>query len=176
MTLIPKPKNFGTLHVESFAEYRKKWPEIYGNIPDAVIETWIYRHWAQFQFWLPLQPLSWVYEFRKMPSEEILKISHVGDWAETLEYWGNDLIDGCSRKETWLGKYFLEHGTSPAPIIIAEHAGHIRHPRESGRPFMCEPYQIVEGHMRLAYLQAMIKRKFGKIQNFHDVFVVNIPL
>lgn len=174
MSGIPKPRNYGSLDVESFEDYRARLPAEFDAIPDRVIETWIYRHWRDFQEWLPLRPLEWQYILTSMPSTEVLRISHVGDWPETLRYWGDDLLDGKSRKDTWLGRYMLEHGTAPAPLVVAVNAGRWGHPRE-GLCAMKEPYQIVEGHMRLAYLQALIRRGYTTVLPNHQVFLAELP-
>lgn len=174
MPRIPAPHDWGTFKVEPFDEYRARWPTKYADVPDAVIESWIHRHWQQFQAWLPLHPLEWKYEVVTLTSQEVLTISHVGDWMTTLEYWGNDLLDDSHRKQTWLGKFLLEHGTTPAPMILAKNAGHWNHPRESGKR-MQEPLQLVEGHLRLAYLQALIRRSYPAFQAIHQVVVATLP-
>jgi len=172
--MLPAPINRGTSEVESFESYLLRWPNEYRHVHQAIVETWVYRHWRDFQAWLPLHPLSWHYEAASMTNEEILTISHVGDWPQTLCYWGNDLLDGTQRRKTWLGHYMLNNGTTPAPIIVAKHAGQVFHPRERGER-MVEPYQIIEGHMRLAYLQAMIRRSHSTLTASHTVLVATIP-
>ena len=172
---LPEPKNWGDWSVEPFSEYRLRWPAQYDHIPNQVIETWIYRHWREFQAWLPLKPLEWDYHRTELENDEILLIGHVGDWGKTLEYWGNDLLDGAFRKDTWLGANMLQHGTTPVPMIIAKNASYWGHPREAGSPRMCAPFQIVEGHMRLAYLQAMIRRNHHAVKLKHEVFVATLP-
>lgn len=175
MTKIPEPKNWGTFRIEPFSDYISRWPKDLAHIPDSVIETWIHRHWPQFQQWAPLRPIEWTYEFRCMKAEEILAISHVNQWMKTLAYWGEDLCEGRNRKSTWLGNYMLEVGTTPSPMIVALNAGGWTHPRERGNPNLHEPYQLIEGHMRLAYLQAMIRRSHFALQHCHDVILVTLP-
>lgn len=172
-TIPPEPTDWGSLDVEPLSSYIKRWPKDLDQVPREVIETWVYRHWGDFLAWLPLQPFGWHYDEKSLSNAEILCISHVGDWPATLEYWGNDLIDGSSRKSTWLGRYMLENGTTPSPIIIAKNAGKFIHPREHGE-HMVEPYQLIEGHMRLAYLQAMIKRTASSTKQSHRVLIASI--
>ncbi len=174
MIEVPKPKNYGSHDVESFDEYQKRLPGEFKAVPKVIVESWIYRHWREFQEWLPLRPLEWKYTLVSMPSAEIMRISHVSDWPGTLQFWGDDLFVGSCRKDTWLGKFMLGHGTTPLPMIVAIDAGHVGHPRERGLP-MKTPYQIIEGHMRLAYLQSMIRRKHETLASTHDVFVAEIP-
>lgn len=174
MPRIPAPRNWGTFDVEPFSEYRTRWPKRYKNVPDEVVETWIYRHWREFQAWLPLRPLEWKYEFKDLTSAEVLTIGHVGDWMKTLRYWGDDLIDGSNRKKTWLGRFMIENGTTPSPLIVAENAGSWLHPREHACR-MYEPLQLIEGHMRLAYLRALIQRTHSAVQPVHRVVLARLP-
>lgn len=169
---LPVPLNYGTFDVEPFADYMDRWPQLYASIPTAVIETWIYRHWHQFELWLSLDPLSWEYDLTTMTNDEISSISHVRDWPKVLRDWGDDLFDGRSRKSTWLGQHMLENGTTPAPIIVARDAAAWTHPRE-GVKMTC-PLQLIEGHMRLAYLQAMIQRKHKSLRSSHSVIVARL--
>lgn len=172
---IPKPHNWGSHNVESFKAYRRRWPANLDHVPNVVIETWIYRHWREFQAWLPLNPLAWVYRLSDFDCDEIMSIGHVGDWTGTLRYWGDDLLDGHHRKTTRLGRFMLAQGTFPAPIIVAENAGEYFHPREGDHLQMFEPHQIVEGHMRLAYLQALVRRQYPSLKQSHSVIVATLP-
>lgn len=171
---IPEPTNCGEFDQESFNEYFERWPSEYAHVPREVVETWVHRHWPQFQFWLPLQPLDWAYELKRMDNDEILSIGHVGSWSQTLRFWGDDLFEGTTRRATWLGRRMLEAGTTPAPIIVAQNAGRYRHPREGDAPFV-EPYQLIEGHMRLAYLQSMIRHEHPQLHSSHEVVVAALP-
>lgn len=126
---LPAPYKRGSFDVESFTEYRRRWPKQYDCVPDLVIETWIYRHWRNFQARLSLRPLEWDYELGFLDDEKVMTLAHVGDWMETLPYWGVDLLDRKTRKGTWLGRYILEQGTTSTPTIVAANAGawsHIR--------------------------------------------------
>ncbi len=174
INLLPEPINWGNFDVEPFESYLLRWPNEYRHVHRVIIETWVYRHWSDFQAWLPLHPMSWHYDTASMSNDEILTISHIGDWPQILQYWGDDLLNGTLRRKTWLGCYMLENGTAPAPIIVAKQAGQFFHPRERGER-MVEPYQIIEGHMRLAYLQAMIRKSYSTLSARHSVIVATIP-
>lgn len=171
--MVPQPHRHGTIEQEAFADYMRRWPANFAHVPEAVIETWIYRHWNDFQAWLPIDPLSWEYAVVPLSNEEILQIGHVSDWPQTLSGWGDDLLDGKHRKGTWLGRHMLDSGTTPAPMIVALNAGSHVHPRE--HETMCTPYQLIEGHLRLAYLQAMIRRKHENLQPSHTVVIATLP-
>lgn len=69
----------------------------------------------------------------------------------------------------------LENGTTPAPIIVAKNAHNIKNHR--GREmYMKVPFQLIEGHMRLAYLRGMIKQKHPKLKDEQEVWEMKIPL
>lgn len=173
---IPEPKNYDNFNIEPFEEYVNRWPEVYKHIPLEVIETWIYRHWRDFQSWLTLNPINWIYSEQILSNEEILSISHVDDWPKTLNYWGEDFMTKENfRQKTWLGEFMLKNGTTPSPIIIARNAGNILHPRESDF-YMVEPFQIIEGHMRTAYLQGLIKHRHKNLKESHRCIVVEIKI
>lgn len=146
---------------EAFETYYKRFPQELSNVPRCVVENWIYRHWQCFQedwFWLDLSKCS----FKKVTynNDEISNIDHVGDWLNTLDFWGDELFKDKTRQEnTYLGKFMLETGTTPAPIIVAKNAHNIKDPRGS-KMNMKVPFQLIEGHMRLAYLRGMIKSLF----------------
>ncbi len=171
---IPEPIGWGSSAVEPFVDYYKRWPKQFAAVPELVVESWIYRHWQDFQAWLPLRPLNWKYEMQSLDCNAILQIRHVRRWPETLARWGDDLLEGRDRRETWLGRTMLEAGTTPTPMIVAHGAGRYRHPREGNEPF-CEPYQLIEGHLRIAYLQGMIRHGHPCVQTHHDVFLATLP-
>lgn len=175
MAKIRAPRNYEEpSEVEPLSSYLSSWPAEYSNVPAIVIETWIYRHWSEFQEWLPLNPLEWQYEPATLSNDEIMTVRHPGQFAKTLEFWGSDLISGQNRKSTRLGKYMLESGTTPVPIIVAKNAGGWAHPRKQ-ELLMCEPLQIIEGHMRMAYLQGMIRFNHTSLKASHEVIVVTLP-
>lgn len=167
--MYPQVKDHNTFNVESFDSYVKRWPKSLNNIPKLVVKTWIYRHWSQFQLWIPLHPEKWNYELVSMPNEEVLKIDHINDWPKQFRSWGKDLIHGNHRKTTRLGRYMLEHGTTPEPIIIGKNFGGIQHPSE--HKHMKEPLQLIEGHMRTSYLIGMIQAQHENLREHHDVWV-----
>ena len=80
--MYPAVKNYDSLSPELFEEYFKKWPEKLNHIPKEVIESWIYRHWSDFQDWIPLQPEKWKYELCEFNNDQILEIDHVEENKE----------------------------------------------------------------------------------------------
>jgi hypothetical protein len=173
--MYPAVKNYDSLSPELFEEYFKKWPEELNHIPKEVIESWIYRHWSDFQDWIPLQPEKWKYELCEFNNDQILEIDHVGNWLPQLKSWGRELLKGNHRKTTWLGQYMLEYGSTPTPIIIGKNFSEIYHPIEFGEQKMKVPYQLIEGHLRLSYLNGMISEGYSTLMKKHKVWVVTYP-
>jgi len=118
--------------------------------------------------------MDWNYRQGLIDNDAVMQVGHVRDWMSTLDYWGNDLIDGPSRRETWLGRYMLETGTTPTPIIVATNAGGRKHPREHDAQ-MVSPMQLIEGHMRLAYLRALIRHQHPNVKQHHEVIFATLP-
>ncbi|WP_407832171.1 hypothetical protein [Vibrio rotiferianus] len=169
--MFPSVSNYDSLSPESFEDYYHRFPRELSHIPKEVVETWIYRHWDDFQGWRELQPETWHFELHEFSCEEILKIGHVGDWSKQLHHWGRELINGERRRNTWLGRYMLESGTTPTSIIVGFNFGQHVHPIEFGDQKMKLPYQLIEGHMRLAYLFGMIKEGHSNLKEEHKVWV-----
>jgi len=168
---IPSVKGYGEYEIEPYEEYRKRWPDGFDRFPEDLIEHWVHRHWREFSnYWLPAGALEWDYEIRVFSNRNILEICHYGDWLDTLDYWGEELFKNRIRRETWLAKYMLEHGTTPVPVVVFEKGGAVDHPRSPADKF-CEPFQLIEGHMRTAYLRGMIHKKYGGLLPEHDVWV-----
>lgn len=170
---VPPVKGYGGFDVEQFDEYYARWPKELDNFPRCVVENWVYRHWSDFEnLWLERDIERFEFIRVELTNAEVLEILHVGDWLETLDYWGDELFRNKVRRETWLAKYMLEHGTWPAPIIVATNVMGLEHPR--GLPM--HPNQLIEGHMRLAYLRGMIRHDHPSLRLSHSVWHVSLPI
>ena len=168
----PPVSNFGTIEVESFHSYLKRWPKGLSNFPPCVIENWVYRHWADFEvLWLKFDLQAFRFEATRLSNTQVMAIGHFDDWFRTLDFWGDDLFTDKLRRNTWLGAYMLEQGTLPAPIIVAVNAFGIKHPLE-GEPLKT-PTHLIEGHMRLAYLRGMIRHGHSSLKPLHPVWLLH---
>ena len=174
--LYPVVIDYGEVECESFESYYGRWPSDLEPIPRCVVEQWIYRHWSDFQEWIPLEPHHWAWNRRSLSNDEVLQIGHVGDWIEHLLAKGKEFVSADLASGTQLDLYMRTHGTTPAPIIVAENAGHVLHPKGFSTDFMKEPFQLIEGHKRLARLIGMIDSGFLGLQSKHDTWVVQVPL
>lgn len=174
-TIYPPVINYGEAEMESFESYYARWPKSLASIPEKVVQDWIYRHWPLFnQYWSALRPHTWSYTLAQLSSDEIVTIDHVSTWMQELDAEGIEYQDGGLRSETPLAEYMHSNGTFPMPIIVAQNAGHVAHPRGGGE-LMKTPLQLIEGHSRLACIRNMIQSEHPNLQSHHDVWLVTIP-
>lgn len=173
--MYPPVKGYGDFEVESFNDYYARWPDHLSSIPRSVVEDWVYRHWQDFKnHWAAMQPHQWGFERASFSNSEILSIDHIGTWISELDAEGVEYVTGKPRSRTKLAQHMLANGTFPVPIIVARNAGHVQHPRSGGER-MKEPYQLIEGHCRLACLRGMINAAHPNLAPTHEVWVVTIP-
>lgn len=170
--MYPEVKNYGEVDPESFEEYYERWPSYLNTIPRDIVKEWIYRHWDDFQIWIPLEPHKWTYELKEFTNDEILSIDHINNWIETLHKEGVEYINGT--RKGFAGSYVVNNGTFPSPIIVGENFGSLLHPSvpESFNWHMKEPFQLIEGTRRLGSLFGMIDAKHHNLQDRHEVWVV----
>lgn len=171
--MTPQVTNYGDFNQEKFESYYAKFPNYLKNIPKDVVENWIYRHYDDFIEWIPLNPQNWIYELKDFTNEDILTISHILDWMPELKAEGLEYVSGGKRANHYVGKYMLSHGTTPSPIIVGENIGHLYHPNQKSI-LMKNPYQLIEGHKRLACLLGMINISHHNLNDKHKVWVINI--
>jgi hypothetical protein len=173
--MFPPVRHYGDINGESFEVYYARWPKTLSNIPRPVVEDWIHRHWSDFhRDWIKLRPQDWIFELSDFTSTQIHSIDHIRTWIPELDAEGVEFVGNAPRSRTRLAQYMLANGTFPVPIIVAKNAGHIIHPR-SGGEHMKEPYQLIEGHSRLACIRGMINAQHPRLVATHNVWVVTIP-
>lgn len=171
----PPVRHYGDIEAEEFDAYYERWPRELAAIPKQVVQDWVHRHWHDFRdHWVELAPHTWKYECKVLSSSEIMSIDHIGTWIRDLDAEGVEYVSGASRGQTRMAKYMLEHGTFPVPILVAQGAGHVVHPR-SAKELMKEPLQLIEGHCRLACIRGMINSAHPHIAAHHRVWVATIP-
>lgn len=173
--MYPEVIGYGDWGAEDFEDYYKRWPDELKTIPKSIVEHWIHRHWQDFQDWIVLKPHTWKFELCEFDNAEALKVDHFGDWPETFNGWGRELVELEPRSETWLGQYMLENGTFPEPIIVAKNCGHVVHPKGFKDDYMKEPYHLIEGHFRISYLWGMIQANYHSLKGKHQVWLISIP-
>ena len=168
----PSVQRYGSSEVEPFSEYYARWPSNLSNFPECVVENWVYRHWTEFSgHWANRSIHLFAFEERTYTNDEVMQIGHIGDWSHTLDHWGDELFRNSMRKSTWLARNMLDSGTTPAPIIVSPNSDNLQHP-SGGR---MHPLQLIEGHLRLAYLRGMVRHEHPQLLPSHRVWQVTLP-
>jgi hypothetical protein len=173
--MFPAVRHYGNIQAESFEEHYARWPAALSGIPRGIVQDWIHRHWSDFRrHWVKLTPHRWSFELASLSNDQVLSIGHVGTWISELDAEGVEFVTGKPRSRTRLAQFMLENGTFPVPIIVARDASHMVHPR-SGGELTKAPYQLIEGHARLACLRGMINVGHSRLAERHDVWIATIP-
>ncbi|HHX8571761.1 TPA: hypothetical protein ACVO35_000194 [Vibrio alginolyticus] len=171
---IPKRNDPSDFKWETFEDYYARFPKELANIPKDVVENWMWFHNEQVVEFSKLYDFEkWTFELRDFDNDEIMAIRHFEYDLKLLDGKGQEFLLGRLNEHD-TAKFMFENGTSPCPIIVARDASkHIHHQREEGN-YMLEPYQLIEGNRRLAYLRAMIGKPYSKLRDSHKVWVVTI--
>lgn len=168
---IPPVEGYGDL--EAFKSYIAKWPRSdFPGFPVCLVENWVYRHWREFSsYWLPLGALEWSYELTTFTNKMLGEVCTFSKMMDIMTHWGDELFRNRMRQETWLASFMLRHGTSPAPILVLNGGENLIHPRGMPGETMCSPYQLIEGHMRTAYLWGMQRKNHPTLMLEHQVWL-----
>jgi len=170
----PKRNDPSDFEQESFESYLERWPAELSNVPEDVIEHWLYGHNDQVPDFCEVYDLgTWKFQLENFDNEEVLEILHFEDELKKLDATGDRLmLEGMPGYDT--AEYMLENGTFPCPIIVAHMAGDNRHHKGIGDEMMLEPYHLIEGHRRLGFIRALIRHDHAQLQRSHEVWVVTI--
>lgn len=139
------------LEKEAFDAYLARVQPLLPTFPSEVIRDWVYRHCeALYDYaWLDFHRFN----FRNEMWSTERVVAEVQTWNEaTVKGWERLIYDGHPRA---LESFMLEKGTWPVPITVIEEPKSI--PRRQARRLFREPYQLLEGHHRLAYLRALAR-------------------
>ncbi|GAD89041.1 hypothetical protein VHA01S_014_00660 [Vibrio halioticoli NBRC 102217] len=171
---IPKRNDPSDFKDEDFEDYYARFPTELDHIPQDVVKNWMWYHNEQVVEFSKLYNFKkWNFELRDFDNNEVMTIKHFDYDLKLLDGKGQEFLKGLLNEHE-AAKFMFENGTSPCPIIVAKDASkHIHHIRNEGN-FMLEPYQLIEGNRRLAYLRAMIRKSYPKLKASHNVWVVTI--
>ncbi|WCE32072.1 hypothetical protein [Vibrio sp. SCSIO 43137] len=172
-------------HDTSFEEFCELMPEELRNFPEDVLKQWVYEHGkgdGDVIDALNLIPnlSQWDFQLVDLSNGEIEIIKHYPYDEKRLlekgEWW---LRSGRNNAPAFCD-FMLEHGTTPVPIIVAQNASDQNHPilefryPEHEGP-MLEPFHLLEGNRRFAFLRAMINSAETTLKDKHAVWVVTLP-
>lgn len=156
------PHRYGDHHVEPLQSYVERIRPLLPNYPDDVLEQWLYRHWhcvRETWSWLGLHALSFVKVI--WPASQIYSQVKSGN-QEAIDGWSQQFRREHILRESYVGKFMLQHRTWPVPPIVVrnDHGLTMPHGLKLG-----EPYNLLEGHHRLAYLRSMYE--YGSLNPCH---------
>ena len=164
---------FAPQHGESFSDYRDRVHELLPNIPDDVLEQWVYEHRGgiagKYSYWdltaLQFDLVSW--------STDSIPTEHIGNESYIRELTNQASQEPIKNPRLQrLDSYFAEHRTWPRPVLFLENTDGQHTIR--GNPWYGQPYHLVEGHHRLACLIARRGRS-SYLAEEHEVWVVSVP-
>ncbi|MGJ4789536.1 hypothetical protein [Leptospira koniambonensis] len=157
---------------EDFLNVLPKFKKLLPNFPDCVLEQWAFRHRHNFlsDYW----DLGFdKFEFSLHDFDNTKIYNEIG-WKESvpIESWGDNLFVKKNHivMQTWLAKYFFKEKSWPRPIIVLQ----VDQIRQFGTILFQKSFQLLEGHLRLAYMRSQIRNNIEEIPVTHKVWVVKI--
>lgn len=146
---------------ESLENYKMRISGLGLNVPDDVVEQWLYRHYEHIDdhyFSLGIENMGFKRE----------------SWDNNRIYFNINTFDGeqlggmghnVYEEESWLNNFMLKYRTWPKPIIVLEN---------NKFPFWGTPYHLLEGNQRLDYLREIYQEERDTLRNQHEIWVVKL--
>ncbi|MCP4020866.1 MAG: hypothetical protein GY729_03405 [Desulfobacteraceae bacterium] len=156
---------------ESFGKVYPRLQSALPNFPKNVIEQWVFRHFDSFidkNWWIGLEGLS--FNLESWSNEDIFnKVNSLK--MDMVDHWGDRFCNRLMNKRLigWLDDFYMNKKKWPHPIIILKNKKGIADP--DGKQ-LSQPYHLLEGHMRLAYFRAFIKKKISPKYGCQDIWIV----
>ncbi|HIF9208862.1 TPA: hypothetical protein ACX6QM_002098 [Photobacterium damselae] len=165
------PDGFGERHCESLDRWKQRAHMTLPNFPDDVLEQWLYRHWKGVMYnwgWLDFRGM--VFTKETWSTEDILA---------KVQTPSQDVIDRLSQRMTnvmfqrsWLVQNMTERGTWPVAPIVLDFE---RDLYASNGKILKAPFNLLEGHHRLAYLKGLVEQ--GEyVRDQHELWIAKIPV
>jgi hypothetical protein len=164
------PIGIDRLEKESFETYKRRVGSLASNIPDCVLENWIYRHYtcvvSDYSF-LNFNKMQFAKE--KWSKEDIYHL---------IKSYNEGLIDKLGyqlykrNNKSWLQDYMLKHMTWPVPIIVLENKESFYLNEKDMK--LGVPFHLLEGHLRLNYFREIYRTEKETLKETHSVWKVTI--
>lgn len=170
---VLKPLKIEYGNLEHFEDYyqRIKLQREYSHIPEEVFKQWLWAHHDKEESitnygWLNYQNIE--FELCNWSSEQLKDIYVIESYREYYDLRAsyNDLSRFCCTNKDL--EHWKKEGTWRTPLIILD-----INSLSEVIPSHCElvsPYQLVEGHSRLGYLQSMFT--IEKLDENHEIFLM----
>jgi hypothetical protein len=155
-------------HREPFEQYKNRVGQLFPNIPECVLEQWVYRHYDQFipeyASFLNIKDIS----FEKEARQKDWIYNEIKSFDEGwIDGRGHHFYQGYSFP---LKEYMLKHRTWPVPIIVIENReGKLKN--SSGWP-LGEPFHLAEGHTRLNFFRENYRLEKETLKETHEIWVI----
>ena len=156
---------------DCFEEFRNRFLYFFPNFPNDVIKEWAYRHFDDFcsHYWY-LDFQSFLFHKKHFDIRTIVNLKTRMTDSE-LKTWGNNYLnrEELHLQGNWLFNYMSTHPTWPQPIIVLDTSTCPINKQEK----LHKPYHLLEGHMRLAIIQAKMRNNEWVLPT-HEVWLVEI--
>lgn len=164
------PVGNDTFDKEPFNSYKKRVSVLVPNIPECVLENWIYRHYScvmvdysflnfkEMQFTKEIWSKEEVYHEIKSYEERI------------INSLGYQLYQ--NKMKSWLQEYILKNMTWPVPIIVLENKEN--NYMNSQADLLGCPFHLLEGHLRLNYFREIYRTEKKNLKDSHEIWKVTI--
>ncbi|WP_108652368.1 hypothetical protein [Dongshaea marina] len=153
---------------EKCPEYLSRMRREVPDIPQNILQHWIFRHWRGFESnwgWLDLEQIH----FEKLCYSTKVLIQELGTHRrDTINYWSRVHQDNSYVRDSWLAQSMLEQGSWPEPIIVLNNNQQLNDP--SGRPMA--KLHLLEGHHRFAYLKSMYDNSPQLLLPEHEIWLL----
>lgn len=153
--------------IESSSEYARRVQKLLPNLPESVITQWFYDHHCIEQHaWLDYPSLRF-----KLATVDagFLNLPCLSEHATVVQYRDYFLQGTDSPRMTRLASYIEESGTWPVPPIILDNTEDAIVSPWGLR--YSAPYDLLEGHHRMAVLYGLGKHKYRN----HQVWLLTRP-
>jgi hypothetical protein len=172
-----KPLKVKYGNIELFEDYyeRIKIKKEFSHIPREVFEQWLWAHHDKIESiknygWLDYSDIDFklcIWSNEKLKNLYVLE-NYRNYYENRASY--NDFDSFCCNPKDL--KHWRSNGTWRTPPIILDIESLGEFPKQCE---LISPYQLVEGHSRLGYLQSMFtidKLQKGNVAEMHEIFLM----
>ena len=140
---------------------------ILGHWPTEVLIEWFHRHAGNLEPYAPLRFERMRFRRETWPNERVPGREAFLDPTFCDNF--SDTLNRAQNRDDWLAVYMATHGTWNTPIVLLESKERI----SIGEDLLTrEPLHLLEGHRRLAFLEALRER--GRAASEHVVWIANL--
>lgn len=155
--------------VESAEDYCQRMKQVLPQWPDEVLREWLHRHADNISDYASLDFQTFSFELQGWSLESIPGREAFLEPGFCDSFSSRPNLTWRAEQGQWLAKYMIEHGTWNTPIVLLHHPKRIYQDKDGW--LLQSPFHFLEGHKRLAYLNAL--RASGEAKAEHAVWLVH---